>query len=1111
MLNPKTLLSYFADCSLLGGGPNIDFLDGADQWHVSFNDVLVGRIPDRIVTSIFEARHGSDTVPVVFSLRSLSHANEHVASLLLIAGELDGKGMLAPFEGRGAWIPSDRIATDAYHSQDVVVCDMDTYRAHQSALSTLPNDGSWTTCVTRAIDLFDSVSAIDELGLADQGLTLESSLCVMRMWRREDDAYESGRILASAAAVLDSVERQDPDDLASMGTEQAISHPLLELLDVDGAESFDKDDAVMLPDDPYLEPKVLCGVPDHLPPLSESDHKALAAIALRGKDVLALATPKGTNWHAVALAAMANKVTEHALRGDAAPTIACIAPTCDLEELQRLLGERPVAGLVALSSRWLPRIDDASQGLGTHARKRTLGSLTALCIAHGAQAGDVEASHICLTRTYDCADTGSAAAYAEAWYGPSATTYFLDCVSSFLGKRMHSTSEAAALLSERLRLIDQDRCDLIDAYADVCKAYELHVQREGIEANIVDLRKEHTKCKERLRLWEQLAKHNPTRHKLFSRTPISQASLIEEYAMSEEHIALGQSQIIDVCVAYRAEIERIEEQLDRLRGASANLSKRMSGAVASSKQCMQLASRLRNACGLTTQQATELANVLEARTDEVSLHALDLVLDQTVRSAEFWLALHVYECQWLELCAHEGRRRLWNMDLASLSAWAGLCPFGLVRSDFAVSTLSSYGLANPAREGDRVDLALVLRSDLTDVARGMAVANMTDQLVAFGSRSSLGPGLLRASTFDELRTTREFGEDAWQELMGHGFAVSQGKTFFSFAIDHNNVERASLEETACGRPEIDAFRSELIPEEPITPCGTLHKGSAYDYPPNGILPDLSYVLVPDSSWEQHGLGRTNVGEARAVGRWLRNHAHDIQEEYAPTTAHPLVIVVPFSAQANIIAQVLGPEGHEDKSLPWDIRTPGELRNDTWPIVVLCTTCGPSALAGQGSVGANTVLSMAASAARDSLVIFCAGSWLKGEDPVSASAMRRALRVGRLFSSQKNALDADSQDETQAKESVDLRSTPLALSALLSMLAERGRIARDTDLGRVAKALADVGLIEVFEISEDVAGSRPTAAGREVGIMATTDRYGVTSCVYSDTSVALIASLVENLE
>jgi hypothetical protein len=113
MLNPKTLLSYFADCSLLGGGPNIDFLDGADQWHVSFNDVLVGRIPDRIVTSIFEARHGADTVPVVFSLRSLSHANEHVASLLLIAGELDGKGMLAPFEGRGAWIPSDRIATDA--------------------------------------------------------------------------------------------------------------------------------------------------------------------------------------------------------------------------------------------------------------------------------------------------------------------------------------------------------------------------------------------------------------------------------------------------------------------------------------------------------------------------------------------------------------------------------------------------------------------------------------------------------------------------------------------------------------------------------------------------------------------------------------------------------------------------------------------------------------------------------------------------------------------------------------------------------------------------------------------------------------------------------------
>ncbi|MBO7675782.1 MAG: hypothetical protein J6S63_12375 [Atopobiaceae bacterium] len=1124
MLQPQTKLSYLAQSSLPGGGPAIDFLDGTSQWQVSFEDVRLGRVPEHVARAIIRmasgrfAQAGSEephAVPVVCSLRSLRDARGQVAPLLLLAGELSPAGRLTPSVRQGAWVPADRIATDEYHNQDLVVCDMDTYRAHQAAMSKLPNDGSWTVNVARATDLFDSVCALDPQLLEDQGLRLVTERSVIRLWGRCDDMTSASQVLSSISSALDGPQDDSQSDDSPSGDEAPrtyVSGPLRKLLHDDIVQPRPDESEETLPDDAYLEPKVVCGFPDHLPVLSAQDHKALAAIAMRDDDVLALATPAGTNWHAVAIAAMANEVTEHALRGDVAPTIACVAPRHDLEEMLRLLGDRPVVGLVALTSRWLPRIDEARPShASTPIGKRTLGSLAALCLSYGAQSQHVVSSNLCLTRTYDQADTGSVTAYADAWYGPRATTYFLDCVSSFLGQRIHSVHEASSLLAERLRLIDQDRCDLIDAYAEVCKAYALHQQREGIIANILELRKEHSSCKDRLHLWEQLAKHNPARRQLFSRAPASQAQLIAEYALPNERIALEQTLIADVCAAYRKELERVEEQLDRLRGASASLTKRMSGAVASSKECTLLVSRLRTACGLTIQQGADLTQVIEARTDEVTLASLDLVLDQTVRPAEFWLALHIYECAWLELCARHDRHQLWQMDSKALSAWANLCPFFLVGSDVAVTTLSAYALGSPAVRGAQLDLALTLRSDLCDVARGMALSAMTSHLVAFGSRSSLGPYMLRTVTFDELDTTQRFDEDTWRELRDSGLAVSSGTSLFGYVADQADATSLSLVDVAHGKPEIAAFRTELVPKEPVQLCVRTSSDAVADGPLAGILPDISYVLVPDSSWAQRGPSRQNLAEAHAIGRWLKNHAHEIQEEYAPTTAHPLVIVVPYAAQAKAMAKVLGSSEQQKDKSPWDVRTPAELKNDTWPIVVLCTTCGPSALNGLGPVDAGTLLSMAASAARDALVLFCGGAWLSSSDAVSVNTMRRALRVGRLFSApRRHALTADSKDAPLPRPSVDLRSTPVALPALLTMLQERGTLESAPDLEQVTKALVDVGLIEVFDLGEGAYGSRPTPAGREIGIIANKDRSGVTSCTYSDTSVTVIASLVQTL-
>ena len=1115
MIPPQTVLNYLADSSQLGGGPNIDFLDGSDQWVVPYDDVRASHVPSNVVNAIFETlgnkrqdvlEDESLPLPVVCSLRSLRSDRDQIAPLLLIVGELSTTGHLTPLVEQSAWVPTCRIATDDYHNQDLVICDMDTYRAHQAALASLPNSGSWSANVERAIGLFESVCSLDQDALNELGLTLETERCVIRPWRHSDDMREASKLLAQVAASLDALDAQD--DLT-----KAISTPLAALLSDDTSLAGNHGDESSLPDDVHMEPKILCGIPDHLPPLGEQDHKALAAIAMRDDDVLALATPKGTNWHVVALAAMANKVTEHALRGDAAPVIACIAPQYDIDEIYRLLGNRPVVGLVALTSRWLPRIDESSNSLDPESSgKRTLGSLASLCLSHVPCTQSVATSNLYLTKAFDRTDKGSAAAYADPWYGPRATTYFLDCVSSFFGRRIHSLREAVSLLAERLRLIDQDRCDLIDAYADVCKAYELHQQRLGIIHTIVELLKKHTNYKERLHFWEQLAKHDPVRHKLLGRAPQSQQKLIEEYALPEEQIALGQTLIVEVCSAYKAEIERVEEQLDRLRGASANLTKRMATTVSSSKRCTQLVSRLRTACGLTIQQGADLTQVIEVRSDEVTLHALDIVLDQTVRPAEFWLALHIYECRWLELCIRHGRHLLRGTDPTTLASWANLCPFGLVNADVAVSALSVYASGGSSGKSPCLDLTLMLRSDFCDIPRGMSVAALSKQLAVFGSLSSLGPEPLRTTTFDELHALHELDEATWHELQNTGLAVSTGRTFYEYVLNNPCTDRSRLSETPYGKPEIESFRSELVPQEPIRVLNQSHEAAIERRPLAGILPEMSYVLVPDSSWTQHGPSKQNKAEARAISRWLKSHAHSIQEEYAPTTARPLVIIAPYAAQAACIRHMLGMSIVDRQEVPWDIRTPNELRNDTWPIVVLCTTCEPTALAGHGTISARTLLSLATSVATDALVLFCGGDWLGSTDPISGGTMRHALHAGKRFSASRRTTLSDSAlNLLHSGHTLDLRSTPHSLSAVLSLLVERGYITEAPDVERVTKALVDVGLIELFVTGDNTYGSRPTATGRQIGIVAATNRSGETSCTYSDESVAIIAGLVENLE
>ena len=83
--------------------------------------------------------------------------------------------------------------------------------------------------------------------------------------------------------------------------------------------------------------------------------------------------------------------------------------------------------------------------------------------------------------------------------------------------------------------------------------------------------------------------------------------------------------------------------------------------------------------------------------------------------------------------------------------------------------------------------------------------------------------------------------------------------------------------------------------------------------------------------------------------------------------------------------------------------------------------------------------------------------------------------------------------------------------LLKALMDRGEIQSLPPATDVNKALADVGLIERIRLDGGKSGWRPTAAGREVGIIATKDRNGNPFCAYPKSAEAVVATVVQTLE
>ena len=1105
MLEPNSILRYLSNATRFGGRGEVAFGEGIRTWELDVDSLGIGLLESDLTREVLEAyskkcpdvEYGRREVPIVICLRWFEplDGSERVP-LLLMPGLLDVGGALHLMDDANAWIPWNRLAADGSRGSMPTVCTIDTLRAHQATMDKLPKDGSWKLAVERATKLFDTICTIEDDKTAQGTVISNSSL--LRIWDDRDGFVAASQVLASLAKRYD--ER---------GSE-ALSPTLRTLLLANEDETKD-DDKHAAVDDALLGSKMLYGIPDHLEPLSQNDRDALRDFgAVDSGATFLVHAPGGTNSVTYALAAMANHLTECALRGDRAPVMACTATDSTIAQIEEIMEKRPPAGQTSLPSRWLPRI---ATSIGQNRQKRVLGPLPFFAVRRDVVEHRPDDSRS-LYEVIGHPQLGDGMAYCSSWYVPQATTYYLDCVSAFLGLRVREVSDAIERLSERLRRVDQDRSELIESYAQVCFGASLLKQRDKLLHTIGALRDEYRSTRLALRKWQQVERDNPVSRNRRGKVEQTQEELIAQNASPSEIIPHGRKFVKEICEAYIAELERMEAQISELRVQSAEYTQRVRRVSVEGKRCVNIISRLQETCGLTEDQAQRLESTIDGR--DMAVQVLDSTLDNSVRPAEFWLAIHIYEGRWLMLAQHEGTltKALDQGNVISWRALANFCPINLIPHQYVASSIRDMDVDEYNGPLMPVDLAVALDADEVDVATGMSLMSCAERMLALGSEASLGPVQPQGSTSDEVYTPDEMSADMG-ELNRLSLTASGSSSLFGLLRACERVSNGNLTDVRFAYGELGDLRADLFPHESIHPM-RVPSNSADDprYPLFGIVPALSHVMVPDSAWQQIGASRINTAEAMALCRWLDKHGRQICERYRSYSKTPIAILTPYVEQRDILAQQLR-KCRGVSADAYRVLTLREAQGQSWPVVLVSATCGPQAYVGDISGGSSSVLALCAAAAQDALILFWGGAWIKSDDRAAQTYLRRATMVGRLYSVVRagglrkrpnpRAEPKHMDYESQRKLEVDLRAKPLSLTALLRKLEAQGEINHVPSTSSMNVALEGVGLIERYEDEAGHKGWRPTAAGREIGILGSTDRLGNLFCSYGPSAEPVIAS------
>lgn len=1057
---------------------NYDFTSASTYETVPVEEVDKGKLSEDLTAKLrklhekqnpsFLKKKEDAPIDVVLSLASVrKQGQSRIIGLLLMPAQLAHDGTFsADFSSAEPWIPAQRLSSAGVSDVEVMVGTMHDFWSHRlkHGAQEAPKVETWHDALKFARSLFTAVAGSSFTARAEEA-GYEAIF---------DEVFiEPDTIINANGAILDTyryLSEQKPDTPL---LDQLMSFTPVEQISEDGIDH----DLELLTRTATMSQ----GSMSKKFPLTPSQRRAVHAYLLDSPDdtsqkITAVSGPPGTGKTTLLQSVVATTIVRHALESKPAPLI--VGTSTNNQAVTNIIdsfGKVAEDNSGPLDIRWLPQADAPSTSLA---------GLAAYCPSN-AKVQEAKDKGYLVERPNK---SGVYTEYSDENYTELAAKFYQEKFQNFIEgvPILGSTTieEAPTKLRALLTSIDQERVKLIQAYSTPTLSQPANKILK-LEARISEL--DHAvEQEQRLRSkWQELQEKNPA-------GSVGSDTLAITLNYTSEDLIPAQTTLVEMVDGYTTRMESYYRELSECYAEVA-------------RQTSQRNEALRNLAGVDS--TLETLQVLGALTAEdaneikesASLLELDKALDTTVRYTEFWLAVHIYEAQWLLDVLNEtiidGNKRFLTDATTMETYWSqvtGLTPM-FVMTTYQLPKYFKLFTKDGSQKYDmgRIDLLIVDEAGQVDTSVGASAFAFPKRAIVVGDVQQLAPVWSIDPTSDqELAKAAGIPQEEWESMTRKGLTASDHSSIMAAASHagrwsngHEHEPSLFLSEHFRCHTDIIEYCNELLYKGRLEPQLDNKKYKLKEVVKNPFM----FVLFPESRDTKRGSSRINSVEAQAITKWIIENFDYFADIYEPgwrdtpdrLPSEIIGVVTPFAAQTKEITKYLYKAGGEKLAKSITVGTAHRLQGAERPIILFSSVYGDESQSASFVDATLELMNVAVSRAKDLFIVFGGKTRWEDTGPVFSLVKKRAKEPSTANFTTRALTLPEPQETTQSRTREAAEETAdMTISQMLTQWREAGKLPEETKLNprEMNQKLKNAGLINQTDGSWC-----PTDAGASIGV------------------------------
>lgn len=747
-------------------------------------------------------------------------------------------------------------------------------------------------------------------------------------------------------------------------------------------------------------------------PLSASQREALNHLAvLKNGEILAVSGPPGTGKTTLLQSVVANLITSHAIEQKDPPII--VATSTNNQAVTNIIdsfGSIKALGINNLEFRWVSAVESFAVYYPSGSRENEAKQ-------KGYQLGKDLLKEINATEIID-----------------RSKSEFLKHCSAYFSQSMQNIGECREKLHQELADLDHIRKEMLEKFEELLRqtqgktigeymrdlqllCADKMARTKQLESYCQTLQGKCDDYVKRVEEWRAAYKKLPWYAKAFSFVPMfhkqiahwtrtykTPSELVDlEFASTpqmvlqryKQLIEEGENRISDLKMQteklhrelnkYNAEIRRVQNILEKYKTKAENLEKRSVDLIGTYKR---KARRDRK----TEPSIKEILLKCE-------LSEFNALIDTSFRYVEFWLAVHYYECCWLEskpLTEKQLGKKYENVVKEGLRSLSMLTPC-MVMTFFMLPKQFELYMAQNRYLYNYIDLLIVDEAGQTSPEIAASAFALAKRALVVGDEQQIAPvwGIKRPL---DIAMAMECGvidsESSFEQLEENGINTSESSVMrvASQSCPYEKYDKGLFlcEHRRC-YDEIINYCNDLVYKRKLQPC---RGKAAEDRSRPEVMakfPVMGYLDIPTDRSKKVGNSRENRTEAKRIATWLQSHYREICDGYA-SLEKPIqekdvfAVITPFSGQVKVIKRELSAIlGDQSKNIT--VGTVHTFQGGERRIIIFSTVYGAS----DGCYFIDkecNLMNVAVSRAKDAFWVFGSRKCLEGKDEQSASGLLR---------------------------------------------------------------------------------------------------------------------------